>query len=87
MTFRQENGIRREAVLLAATRNWMRIVPAGAPDTIELTQQDGCWRDERGGRIVERGTHAELMAARGLYHEMVVRQMESHGQGTEELLR
>ena len=27
------------------------------------------------GRIVERGTHAELMAARGLYHDMVVRQM------------
>jgi ATP-binding cassette subfamily B protein/subfamily B ATP-binding cassette protein MsbA len=29
------------------------------------------------GRIVERGTHAELMARRGLYHEMVVRQMAS----------
>jgi ABC-type transport system involved in cytochrome bd biosynthesis fused ATPase/permease subunit len=28
------------------------------------------------GRIVERGTHAALMAARGLYHEMVLRQME-----------
>jgi ATP-binding cassette subfamily B protein/subfamily B ATP-binding cassette protein MsbA len=27
------------------------------------------------GRIVERGTHAELMAARGAYHDMVVRQM------------
>ena len=27
------------------------------------------------GRIVERGTHAELMAHRGLYYEMVVRQM------------
>ena len=27
------------------------------------------------GRIVERGTHDELMAKRGLYHEMVVRQM------------
>jgi ATP-binding cassette subfamily B protein/subfamily B ATP-binding cassette protein MsbA len=30
------------------------------------------------GRIVERGTHDELMRARGAYHEMVVRQMESH---------
>jgi ATP-binding cassette, subfamily B, bacterial len=30
------------------------------------------------GRIVEQGTHAELMAARGVYHEMVMRQMESH---------
>jgi ATP-binding cassette subfamily B protein/subfamily B ATP-binding cassette protein MsbA len=39
------------------------------------------------GRIVERGTHAELMAARGLYYEMVVRQMESHGRGAEEVLR
>jgi ATP-binding cassette subfamily B protein/subfamily B ATP-binding cassette protein MsbA len=28
------------------------------------------------GRIVERGTHASLMEARGLYYEMVVRQME-----------
>ena len=30
------------------------------------------------GRVVERGSHEELMAARGLYHEMVVRQAESH---------
>jgi ATP-binding cassette subfamily B protein/subfamily B ATP-binding cassette protein MsbA len=29
------------------------------------------------GRIVERGTHDELMAARGGYHDMVIRQMES----------
>jgi ATP-binding cassette subfamily B protein/subfamily B ATP-binding cassette protein MsbA len=28
------------------------------------------------GRIIERGTHASLMAARGTYHEMVLRQME-----------
>jgi ATP-binding cassette, subfamily B, bacterial len=32
------------------------------------------------GRIVERGTHAELMAHRGLYHDMVVRQMTSAGE-------
>jgi ATP-binding cassette subfamily B protein/subfamily B ATP-binding cassette protein MsbA len=38
------------------------------------------------GRIVERGTHDELMAARGVYHEMVVRQMESHGRGAESVL-
>ena len=31
------------------------------------------------GRVIERGTHQELMAAQGLYHEMVVRQMMSHG--------
>ena len=37
------------------------------------------------GRIIERGTHTELMAARGAYHGMVMRQMESHGQGDMEL--
>jgi ATP-binding cassette, subfamily B, bacterial len=37
------------------------------------------------GRVVERGTHEELMAARGVYHGMVVRQMESHRTGAEEM--
>jgi ATP-binding cassette subfamily B protein/subfamily B ATP-binding cassette protein MsbA len=32
------------------------------------------------GRIVERGTHEELMRARGNYYDMVRRQMESHGE-------
>jgi ATP-binding cassette subfamily B protein len=32
------------------------------------------------GRVIERGTHQELMAKQGLYHEMVVRQMMSHGE-------
>jgi len=31
------------------------------------------------GRVVERGTHDELMRARGIYHDMVRRQMESDG--------
>jgi ATP-binding cassette subfamily B protein/subfamily B ATP-binding cassette protein MsbA len=31
------------------------------------------------GRIIERGTHDELMAARGAYHGMVKRQMETEG--------
>jgi ATP-binding cassette subfamily B protein/subfamily B ATP-binding cassette protein MsbA len=35
------------------------------------------------GRIVERGTHAELMARRGLYHGMVVRQMASDAKESE----
>ena len=39
------------------------------------------------GRVVERGTHEELMTARGAYHGMVVRQMESHGHEGEEVLR
>ncbi len=37
------------------------------------------------GRVVERGTHAELMTARGAYHGMVVRQMESHRQEGDEV--
>ncbi|HEU4993475.1 MAG TPA: ABC transporter ATP-binding protein [Gemmatimonadaceae bacterium] len=32
------------------------------------------------GRITERGTHDELMATRGVYYDMVLRQMESHGE-------
>jgi ATP-binding cassette subfamily B protein/subfamily B ATP-binding cassette protein MsbA len=39
------------------------------------------------GRIVERGTHEELMLARGLYHEMVLRQAESAGENIEAVLR
>jgi ATP-binding cassette subfamily B protein/subfamily B ATP-binding cassette protein MsbA len=38
------------------------------------------------GRIVERGAHEELMALGGIYHDMVVRQMESHGD-SESVLR
>jgi ABC-type multidrug transport system fused ATPase/permease subunit len=32
------------------------------------------------GRIIERGTHEELMRARGAYYGMVRRQMASHGE-------
>ena len=35
------------------------------------------------GRIVERGTHEELMRARGTYYDMVRRQMESHGENSD----
>jgi ATP-binding cassette subfamily B protein len=44
-----------------------------------LLMEDGC--------VVERGTHEDLMRARGMYHTMVVRQMESHGYEDEEMLR
>ena len=39
------------------------------------------------GRVIERGTHEELMSARGAYHGMVLRQMESHGHEGEAVLR
>jgi ABC-type multidrug transport system fused ATPase/permease subunit len=39
------------------------------------------------GRVIERGTHAELMEARGVYYRMVVRQMESAVQEGEEIWR
>jgi ATP-binding cassette subfamily B protein len=35
------------------------------------------------GRIIERGTHDELMKNRGAYYEMVIRQMEQTGQDSE----
>ncbi len=39
------------------------------------------------GRVIERGTHEQLMNARGAYYGMVLRQMESHGKRDEEILR
>ena len=39
------------------------------------------------GSITERGSHEELMQARGAYYGMVLRQMESHGESQEEVLR
>jgi ATP-binding cassette subfamily B protein/subfamily B ATP-binding cassette protein MsbA len=35
------------------------------------------------GRVIERGTHDELMTARGMYYGMVIRQMESQTTGNE----
>ncbi len=37
------------------------------------------------GQVTERGTHEELMAARGIYYEMVMRQMESSAQDIAEV--
>jgi ABC-type multidrug transport system fused ATPase/permease subunit len=39
------------------------------------------------GRIVERGTHEQLMAARGAYYAMVLRQMETSESSGAEVLR
>jgi ATP-binding cassette subfamily B protein/subfamily B ATP-binding cassette protein MsbA len=39
------------------------------------------------GQVIERGTHDQLMQARGAYYGMVLRQMESHGQNGEQVLR
>src|SRR5437660_493959 len=39
------------------------------------------------GRVIERGSHEELMDARGAYHGMVLRQMESDGKNGEAVLR
>jgi ATP-binding cassette subfamily B protein/subfamily B ATP-binding cassette protein MsbA len=36
------------------------------------------------GSVIERGTHEELMAARGGYYEMVLRQMQATAEGAEE---
>jgi ATP-binding cassette subfamily B protein/subfamily B ATP-binding cassette protein MsbA len=39
------------------------------------------------GRVIERGTHEELMSARGGYHKMVLRQMQSDGESAEPMWR
>lgn len=39
------------------------------------------------GRIVERGTHNELMRVRGIYYDMVIRQMQTHERGGESVLQ
>jgi ATP-binding cassette subfamily B protein len=39
------------------------------------------------GQVIERGTHDELMNARGAYHGMVMRQMAAHAESGEEVLQ
>jgi ATP-binding cassette subfamily B protein len=38
------------------------------------------------GRVIERGSHEELMANQGMYYDMVMRQMESAAQDAEQVL-
>src|SRR5581483_6450821 len=44
-----------------------------------LLMEEGC--------VIEQGRHEELMQARGVYYDMVLRQMESHSQNGEEAWR
>jgi ATP-binding cassette subfamily B protein/subfamily B ATP-binding cassette protein MsbA len=39
------------------------------------------------GRVIERGSHEELMSARGTYYDMVMRQAESHSENVEDAWR
>ena len=63
---------------LAESESRYRVLADNATDMILLMED---------GRIIERGTHGELMAAGGVYSEMVLRQMASHGHEDEPVLR
>ncbi len=51
MTIRYQSGLRAEAVVLAASRERMRIAVDCQPDTTELRQVDGRWHTEGGTEI------------------------------------
>jgi hypothetical protein len=51
MTIRYQSGLRVEAVLLAASRERMRVAIASQRDTIQLHKVDVCWYTERGAAI------------------------------------
>ena len=51
MTIRYQSGLRVEAVLLAANREWMRVVIDSQPDTVELHKVDANWVTEQGSAI------------------------------------
>ena len=51
MTIRYQDGLRIEAVLLAAGRDRMRVAAGAQRDTIELHKVDGCWFTEEGDEI------------------------------------
>jgi hypothetical protein len=51
MTIRYQNGLRAEAVVLAASREHMRVAVDSQPDTTELQQVNGRWHMEGGAEI------------------------------------
>jgi hypothetical protein len=51
MTIRYKEGLRVEAVLLAADRERMRIAIGSRRDTTELHKVDACWFTEDGAEI------------------------------------
>ena len=51
MTIRYPNGLRVEAVLLAANRERMRVAVDSQPDAIELHKMDAAWYTEKGAEI------------------------------------
>jgi len=51
LTIRYQNGLRSEAVLLAATRHRMRVAVASRRDTIELRKANACWFTEEGAEV------------------------------------
>ena len=51
MTIRYQNGLRVEAVLLAANRERMRVAVDSQPDAIELHQVDASWFTQEGAEI------------------------------------
>jgi hypothetical protein len=51
MTIRHQNGLRAEAVVLAASRGRMRVAIDSQGDTIELHEVDAHWYTEEGAEI------------------------------------
>ena len=51
MMIRYQSGLRVEAVLLAASRERMRLAIDSERDTVELHRADACWFTETGAEI------------------------------------
>ena len=48
LVIQYSNNCRSDAVLLAADRRTMRIIPTGERDTLELHRENDCWYLENG---------------------------------------